>query len=167
MKYKQNKSGFTLVEVVIYSAILAVVSVFVVNSLILMVKNFNGYRVSRFVNISAASAMERMTRELREARDIGAINTFDSNPGFISLDTGIEFLSTNSQLFIRYSGGDDQALTPTNLELTSLIFRQVATSTNPNSKAIKIEMELKGERGGYQKTEKFYDTVILRGSYTY
>ncbi len=161
----KEKAGFTLIEVVIYSTILAIISVFVVNSLFLMIKNFNAYRVSRFVNVSTASVMERITRETREAGDIGSTNTFDSNPGHLSLDTGVEFFVTDNRLIIK-EDGNDNFLTPENLQLISLIFRQVATSTNPNSKAIKIEIEIKGEKGSYQKTEKFYDTIILRNSYT-
>ncbi len=169
------RKGFSIVEMLIYAAILASVSIFVVNSILMIVKSFNNYRAWRYVNVSGEAAMERITREIKLADDIQeSTSVFDSSPGSLVLNTidpdtesatTMEFYVSDSSLMIKEGGAAGVALTPSAVNLTSLIFREVATSTNTKSKAIKIEMEVRSGEGIYQKTEKFYDTAVLRRSY--
>lgn len=170
-----SKKGFSLMEMVIYTAILAVFSVLVISSLLGMMKSFNGYRVSRYINFAGSVAMERITREIRLANDVAVVESvFETHPGALKLNTidpvseiatTIEFFASSTQLMVKEGADTAVILTPMALELTNLVFREVATSTNLNSYAIKVEMELKGERGNYEKTTKFYNTVLLRRSY--
>lgn len=168
------KKGFTLIEAVIYVAILAVVSVFAVNSVLLMIKTFGNYRVLRNLNTSGATAIERITREIRLADDVDGSSTFGTGLDHLILSTIdpftenptiIEFYASSSELMVKKGGGEEISLTPGNTELINLTFRELATTTNTISKAIKIEMELKSTRGNYQKTAKFYNTAVLRRSY--
>ena len=162
-------------EMLIYAAILAVVSIFVVNSILMIVKSFNNYRTWRYVNASGEAAMERIVREIKLADSINAgTSVFDSNPGRLVLNTidpdsesatTIEFYVSSSSLMVKEGGATGVTLTPSAVNLTNLIFREVATSTNAKSKAIRVEMEIRSGEGIYQKTAKFYDTAILRRSY--
>jgi len=157
------KKGTTLIELLIYTAILAAVSVFMISSILITIKSFNDYRLSRNISVSAASAMERMVREVRQASDVSGAGVFDVSPGHLVLDTA-EFFADSGRLVIKNAGGNTY-LTPQDLIVSNLIFREVATSTNQVSKAVKIEMELTGGQGSYAKSEKFQTTVVLRGSY--
>jgi prepilin-type N-terminal cleavage/methylation domain-containing protein len=169
------KKGFTLLEMVIYIAILAVVSVFVITSILNTMSAYGKYRVSRYINLAGSSAMERITREIRMADDILAVESvFEVHPGKLKLSTidpvsenttTVDLFASSTQLMIKEGSDTEVALTPVALELTNLIFREVATSTNTNSYAIKVEMEIKGQKGNIEKTAKFYNTVILRRSY--
>ncbi len=170
-----RKQGFNLIEMVIYIAILSVVSIFVVDSLFKILEAFYRYRVSSSINTSAAVAMERMVREIRLADDIVVgSSVFDANPGHLFLNTidpvtetatTIEFFASGNELMVKKGSGAAVALTHPDLELENLIFRQIATFTNMYSKAVKIELELMAGRGRYQKTINFYDTAVLRRSY--
>ncbi|MDO8555269.1 MAG: type II secretion system protein [bacterium] len=174
MKHKKN-NGFSLVETIVYTAILAVTTIFVVNSLLKTVSAFNSFRVSKQINAAAINSMERMTREIKSSSQIDTNNSvFDINPGKLIINkndpgTGapitLEFSVANSRLTIKKDNESPIALTSSGTEVSNLVFRQVATSTDLHSKAIKIELTIKSGYGNYQKTENFYDTVVLRGSY--
>jgi len=170
MKMKNNR-GVGLMEAIIYVAILAVVSTLAVNSLLMMMKSFSHARLMRDINSSAEVAMERITRDARLAYDIDADGSvLGSNPGRLllnTLDSGgspttMDFYLDNGALMVAEDGGAGQPLSAPLAEVTSLVFYKIET---PISKAVKIEMELKATNTRYERTAKFYDTVILRGSY--
>ena len=110
MKNKKD-TGFSLIETIIYTAILAVTTIFVVSSLLKTVSAFNSFRVSKKINASAIGALEKMTREIKSADQADKINSvFDTNPGKLiinktdpntSAPTIIEFSVSNSRLTIK------------------------------------------------------------------
>ncbi|MBU2219377.1 type II secretion system GspH family protein [Patescibacteria group bacterium] len=153
------KKGFTLIETIIYTAIIAVIFILVVNSLTLVIKAFNQGRVIIKINNSAEVAIERMTREIRFAYDIDG----SSDLSHLVLNTDVEFYLDSGKIMIIDRGANAVALTSDDLTVTNLIFRQINSSSV--SKAVKIEMAIQGSSGNYQKTENFYNTAILRGSY--
>ena len=174
MTFKPFKKGVTLLETVIYIAILALVSVLVINSILIMIRSFNSYRVLRHVNITGAIAMERITREIRFADTIDVGSIFETHPGRLVLQTidpvtenpaTIDFFMSGNDLMFQKGGESAVSLTPGETELTNLIFREVATSTNSLSKVVKIELTVKEKRGSYEKSANFYNTTILRRSY--
>lgn len=162
----------TLIEVIIYTAILAIIFILVVNSLSVVIKAFNQGRVAIKINNSAETAMERMTREIRFAYDIDSLSVFDSHPGHLVLNTyvlgtetptTVEFYIDSGKLMVKEGVLPAEQLTSSELNVENLIFRQIAASSI--SKAVKIEMTIQGSSGNYQKTEDFYNTAILRRSY--
>ena len=153
------KKGFTLIETIIYTAIIAAIFILVVNSLSIVIKAFNQGRVAIKINNSAEVAMERMTREIRFAYDIDG----SSDLSHLVLNTDVEFYLDSGKIMIIDRGANAVALTSDDLTVTNLIFRQINSSSV--SKAVKIEMAIQGSSGNYQKTENFYNTAILRGSY--
>ncbi|MBU1091495.1 type II secretion system GspH family protein [Patescibacteria group bacterium] len=159
-----NIFGFTLVEILVYLAILSLLFVSVVGGILAMSRTFNNYKLSKHINSSASLAMERMTREIRGASLIDVASVFGSHPGHLILD-GVEFFASSTVLVIKRAGEDAMPLTSSDLELSGLIFREVATSTNLHSVAVKIELEIKGKSGNYEKVKKFYNTVVLRRGY--
>ena len=167
---RNKKHGFTLVEMIIYIAFFAVLSVLAITSTIIVMRSFYSIRLTQNINQSATVGLERMSREIRNAYDIDtAQSTFGVSPGRLTLrtkdaggvNTTIEFYVSGSQLFIKEGAVDMGSLMTKNAVLTNLVFRQIA---NPNSRAVKIEMTIRDTRGVLQKDANFYDTIILRGS---
>ncbi len=170
---KQRQSwcrGFTLVEMVVYVAFFAVLSILAVNSTLIVMKSFYALRLTQSINQSATVALERMSREIRNAYDIDTVqSTFGVNSGRLTLrtkdslgaNTTMEFYVSGSQLFLIEGGVYKGSLMTKNAILTNLVFRQIA---NPNSRAVKIEMSIRETRGILQKDVNFYNTIILRGS---
>ena len=164
--------GSSLLETLIYAAILGLVAVFTTGSILAMMKSYSSVKMSRDLNFSASVAMERMTNEIRLANDIDdAGSVFATSSGKLKLNTTdnfgapatIEFFLSGTGVFIKEGGSASEALTSSTTEITNLIFNKITASTV--SKAVKISLTAKARGGRMEKTEKFYNTAILRGSY--
>lgn len=163
--------GFTLVEMIIYIAFFALLSTLAVSATLVVMKSFYALRLNQSINQSATVALERMSREIRNAYDFDLTqSTFDSSPGHLTLktkdavgnNTTIEFYMTASgQLSMRVGGADQGSLVTKTVTVTNLVFRSIVGT---NSKAIKIEMTVQDTRSTTVQSVKFYDTIVLRGS---
>ncbi len=169
---KRSSPAFSAIETLIYIAILAVISVLAVNSILIITKSFNQYRLSRLINSAGQTAMERIIRETRLAGNIDdAGSIFDVHPGRLKPNTidpdaetpaTMEFFASSSVLMIKKGVTNAIPLTSENVSVASLIFRKISS---PSAKAVKIEIEIKSERGASFKTEKFRDSAVLRKIY--
>jgi len=168
---KNNKSGFSLLEMVLYIGIMAIISVLAMQSLFVMIRAFTNIRVMQDLNSSAATAVERMAFEIRSAYDVDTGNsTLGTNPGMLALlttdsggsNTTAGFSIVSDTLRVSEGGVDAGALTAPNIVVDSLIFNSIITT---NSEAVKIQIQLSATRGNTTETKTFYDTIILRGSY--
>lgn len=158
-------------EAVVYVAVLSFISVIAINSIILFQNLFLEMKKNRNVSAAAELAMGRMLKEIKNATDIqGGGSVFDSNPGQLSLSSldasgtavTIEFYAENGVLKIRENGVASGALSPDNITLDNLVFRQIGGT---RSEGVKIEMALRDSRGKSPLVKNFYSTGILRGSY--
>ncbi|MEK7647295.1 MAG: hypothetical protein AAB378_02905 [Patescibacteria group bacterium] len=165
--------GFTLVEMVIYAAILAVISVLVVNTILMMVRSIGFFRSVRDINSSAEISMERMVREVRLAASIDvADSVLGSSPGRLTLNTidlvteipqKITFLIDSGKISLQYDGEAVRALTSDAVTVSRLVFTEIANSTS--TPAVRVEMSFQAGGGAYQKSDNFYGTAVLRRSY--
>ncbi len=168
-KYKKN--GYTLAEMIVYLSIFTVMSIAVINSLIVVMNSFNTTRTNRDLLESASSSIERMSREIRQAKSIDTTNSsLDTDPGVLQLNstdssgnsTLIKFSTSNGALNLYQGGVLTGNLLGQNITVTSLVFRRINTTVG---EAVKIEMTLEDTASKDQKTSNFYDTIILRGEY--
>lgn len=164
--------GFSVMEMLIYIAILAVISVLAVNSILIIIKSFNQYRLLRFINAAGQMSMERIIREIRLAGDIDETGSvFDIHPGRLKLNTvdpdtetstTMEFFVSSDVLMLKKGETNAIPLTSDNVSLANLTFRKISASS---AKAVKIEMEIRSENGDFSKAEKFNNGAVLRKSY--
>jgi prepilin-type N-terminal cleavage/methylation domain-containing protein len=165
------KKGFTLIETLIYLAILATVFVLFTNIILSVNRSYAVIGETQMLDSAAIIAMDRMTREVREATSVDSVNSiFNSNPGALSVNqvdqnnntSNVIFRVNNRRLSMVRDGQNTGELLPLGVGVSSLVFVSI---NNASSKAVKIEMELTGNYGSVVKTQKYYSTVILRGSY--
>ncbi len=164
------KQGYTLVEAIIYIAILAVLAVTFVNLLFTMTQSYTKFRLERDIVSSASLGLERMVRETRQAKSLDPASILGNNPGRLLLNTtddvGVattrDFYLFLGTLMVKEGSGQAASTTAKNVTVDNLVFRQINTA---NSSAVKIEMTLTAKRGATARTEKFYSTAVLRGSY--
>ncbi|MCC2630346.1 MAG: hypothetical protein K0S38_155 [Candidatus Paceibacter sp.] len=169
MKHIRHNQGFSLIEMLIYIAVLTIISLAVTSTVLSFTTSYRTLGVMRIVERSATDAMERMTREIRGATNVDTNNsTFGSNPGVLSLVTTEDAVSTTTRFYVSsntlkvdVNGIDIGPLTTNNVVVTNLVFT-LATTTYTT--AVKIDMTLQGTNGTAVKTESYHSTVILKGS---
>jgi len=171
---KKNKKGFALVEMMVYLAIMTVVTIAMVNVVIVVIKSNKESFIDNNIKNSALSGLERIVRETRSASNIDyGQSVFNNSNGVLVLNSTdqsgnpevIKFYINSQILKVDVSGASPSTggiLTLKGTRVTSLIFKPINTS---NSKAVKIEMVIESGEPSSVKTENFYSTVILRGSY--
>jgi type II secretory pathway pseudopilin PulG len=166
-----NTKGFSLPEMIIYVALLALMFLAIMNAVLGMGKGVAVLGAARMLNNSALSSMERMVREIRQASSVDqGQSTFNANPGKLVLNTTdsggnsttVEFSVSSTTLIVKQGGITLGPLTIGSTTVDSLIFRSIATST---SQAVRVEMTLTSQGISQSKTGTFYSTAVLRGSY--
>lgn len=164
IKKNEMKYGYAILELLFYISLFAVLSLLVINAMITMARSFKETTIQAEL-VQSGTIMERMSREIRQAYDIGAISSSD-----ITLNTKddaganktVEFLlfGTNVQLLENTVFTGD--LNTPNIVVTALIFTQITTV---QGKAVKVFLTVRSTNDTLARTQDFYDTVVLRGSY--
>jgi len=170
MRIRMYNQGLSAIEMIIYVAILSVLTTTVAYSIISMMTSYRELRIVKHIERSGILAMERMTREIREATSIDTgQSTLGSSPGVLQLNAGqggssrvVKFFVEDGALKVSENDVTQGPLTAERATVTSLIFRQIITS---NSDAVRIEMAVEASTTGFSRSYNFYDTIILRGSY--
>lgn len=153
-----------MVEMLFYIALFAVLTIVVVNALISMTKSFRETSVyADFVQSS--SIMERISREIRQAYGIASISSNDltlNTKDELGNNKTVRFVLSGSDLQIFENGTLTGNLNTPNIVVSGLTFTQITTTTG---KAIKVNFSAQSTRDKLNRTEDFYDTVVLRGLY--
>lgn len=139
---EKNKKGFTLVEMLMYVAIMVIVgSVMVV--FIPQVTRKNAYiQAKGDVLDNMTSAMEIMAREIKNSSSVYASTTvFAVSPGQLSLETHyntittedttfVDFYVDNNRLYVKREEQAAELLVSDKIKITSLIFTNLNAGGN-------------------------------------
>lgn len=161
----------SLIEAVFYVSMFAILLLVAIGSLSSTMRAFSSLRISRDINDSSVTVMERLTRDLKSTSAIDlAQSTFGSNPGRLTLVTvnasgtvmTVEYVVVDGALHVKEDGVDKGSLTSAKTKIDGLIFYYI----NPVSTvSIKTELHITASRGLLSSTEHFYNTSLLRGTY--
>lgn len=161
---KNSKKGFTLPELVIYAALLALLSLAAVRALLAATDSYLSFKVVREMRRSGVVLVERFSRESRLAESVSATSILDANPGILKLNRSdgsvAEFFLVNDVLYFKDDFGVG-ALTASTTRVTNLIFRKAGVS----STAVRLELSLEAGQGIRLRTADFYSTSVIRGDY--
>ena len=167
---KQNNKGFTLVEMLIYVALMAIITLAVSQSLVVVLKSNRTSFAEMNIRNSGYGAMEGMLREINASGSVdlpiitGSVLQLNQN----SASTTARFATSSAGALNFYKGSSSSTviligpLTSKGVIVKSLIFTQIKTA---KSLAIRIQMQLEATVSNQTKTEWFNSTAILRGSY--
>lgn len=162
-KKHKRKKGFSLIETLVYIAIVVSMTVLVVSIFISTAKAINVLTISRNINNSALSSMERLTRDIKEASDIiVASSTLNVHPGVLALQksaTTTEFYLVGDVLFVKENNIEIGPLTQQGASITNLVFNMLDNGT---TKGVKIEMTISDSYKDIVKTKTFYSFAVLR-----
>lgn len=168
-KIKTN-SGFTLIELVVYMAgLLALGAV-----LIMMIIQFYGLYKEIIVvpqaDRTALILVDRITKEIRSADSIDAINSqFDTTNGVLSLHVitnGVtavkKFYIQNGVVFVQEDSETPIKLSTSDFTVSNFNFTLVPTSV---SQGIRFNLELQYTTNNSVETKSYTGFAILRESY--
>jgi len=169
LSLQKNKllKGFSLVEIIIYLAIFTAVSILVINSLIVSMSSFGATHTNHILMESGLSSMDRMSREIRDSISIDLVSSSLATGTLVLIrpDSSSLKISKNGNALNIYQSSDPLVglnLLDSNIAVDSLVFRRIDTVAG---EAVKIEMIIRDTKSKNNRTEKFYNTIILRGSY--
>lgn len=164
--------GTTLIELIIYGAILAFISLFTINTLIIVTAAFSQARTERLINTNAEGIMERLMRETRFAQSVDAASVLGTNPSDLILKTfvsptddtpaSIEFFVSNNNVMLKTRAGNLVALNTSGVSVPIFTAGKI---TNASTTAIKFQLTLQASSTKTTIQKNFYGTAILRGSY--
>ena len=164
----KNNKGYSLVELVIYVSLMAIIILVVVNTVLSFTKTYKEVGALRIVEHSGEDAMERMTREIRGATSIDNANsTLGTSPGVLTLISGpsgatkvTKFYVQNYILKMDINGSYYGPLSLSNASVTSMTFRDLSSGI---SHAVKLDLTIQGTSGTITKTKTYHSTIILKG----
>lgn len=161
---QSEQAGYTMMELLIYTAILAVMAVLIIQGLLAVTLSFGEVRAYNMLRAGGNIAMERMLKEVRFAN---AVTTASSTLALLSSDEAgapktVEFAVSSGTLSLAEDGINKGSLTGNGVTVTSLVFREATTS---KGSLIKIEMTLTDARLRNVRVANFYGSAVLRGSY--
>lgn len=159
-----------MVEMIIYVSILSLFTVLIVNTLLIFSKSWASVKVTKNINLSATSALERFTREVRQATSVSGSSVLAVSPGEVTLNTKdasgnpttIRFYLSGGKLFAQTGSGDSEQLTLSATTVSELTFWKTTVS---KSEAIKIKMLITATEGDKTAVEQFDTSVVVRGKY--
>ncbi len=158
----KKQSGFSIVEAIIYIALFVMLSLVLIDSLMLMGKAYNEVRINRDLLESANTAVERLSREIRNSQNWDSSGSvFGTNPGVLKLDT-TKFELVGGNLQLTNAGVVEGALTLPSTKVTSMIFKNINTTYG---KAVRFEITIQSLRSSSGKSISIEDTITLRKSY--
>jgi Tfp pilus assembly protein PilW len=166
-----KQKGMSLVETMVYIFILSLLLLVVANALYSVSKLYRVIQSSRAIESTAELALERITREVRDATSVDTVeSTLNVSPGKLVLNTTndigtpmiIEFQLVGERVRIKEAGVDIGPLSPSKARITNLVFRRIQAD---KSVAVRVEMNVESGLEQSYKTKAFYTTVVLRGSY--
>ena len=161
-----KRSGFSLLQVLIYVSLLAMISLLVIGSILSVYRALLKTKIEKKIITNGDIAIETMARSIRDASSVDvAGSTFGANPGVLKLNSRKFYLST-STLEVQDGIKPAQDLTSSDAKVTSLVFyRDFSSASSTLSDIIKIEITVESGDGQFLKSKKFYNSAVLRGEY--
>jgi type II secretory pathway pseudopilin PulG len=164
------EAGYSLVETLIYIALLAIILVGLLQSMNLMLRSWRESQSRTILAQSGALAMARLAHDIRAASGIDSGgSSFGTTTGSIKVtmsDAGVStsttFYATSSMLYVAQGTGTAAALLPSNIGVQGFTVYQITTA---NSQAVRIVLILQTATTSVPVSATFYDTFVLRGSY--
>lgn len=174
-----TQRGFTLVEMVIYVALLGIVMSAAVLFVFNLMNTYTRYRVEREVATNVRLAMDYVIRETKTANRIYTpTSRFDSHPGQLSLEssaslpvdetsTFLDFYVDNGKLYMKRESQSPFPITSDRVAVNNLVFRY----TSPTSTAQIVQVDLTvdfrapSNKSQYQYSASLTSSASIRGQY--
>lgn len=168
--YKAKKHtqmhGFSLIEMLVYLAVLVLVATIVVATILSLDTVLLRNRTERTLAHAANVTLERMINDIRVASSVvGAQSTFGSSPGTLTVSTGAtttQFSVSGGNVVVAVNGATLGPLTSDDVSVNALTFTRF---TSTSTELIRIALTLHTESKAASTTRTFYGAAVLRETY--
>ncbi len=157
-KFKGGQTGFTLMEILVYVALVGIVAGAITGFGIWAIRAGAKIKMENEVMNNARRAMETMVYEIKKSAGVYTpTSNFEINPGQLSLEqmtesipqeekTFVDFFQCGEALCLKRERAAPIALTNEKVRLTNLQFKQLVNSVT--SPSIQISLSLEGIAAG-------------------
>lgn len=162
---KKINAGFTLVEMMVYLALLIVISISAVVALISFSDALQSYRTNQLLVRNGIAVLERFQTDVRSAQDVDVVNsTLGVSPGALRVLTGATTtdFTVNGSVITVATNGVPQELTRNTVTVDALEFN---VYENVVTEMVRMQVTLTATVGATTRTQTFTTAVVLRGSY--
>lgn len=158
-KHKDLSKGFSLVEMLVYMAVLSMILILVVASLVFVMNSIKEIQASKAIENSAIVSLERISREIRNAV---SVETLSSDILILESkdDNSFQFSVENGVLVLTEDGASKGPLTSSEAEVSNLNFFII--DGGAGQEAVRVEVTIEAGVGDHQKERTFYNTTVLR-----
>jgi hypothetical protein len=174
-KYLPHLNGTSLIEAVIYVALLAAISSLLVNFLLQIGDAYHRVRAEREVLSNARLLIETIGKAVAQADEVYApTSRFDIDPGQLSLVTTLgappehttrylDFWVDNGRLWLRQEGEAALPLSASSVRVTRFRLERVVQGLN--RRGVKVTLEVRYARPKFNAASTLHATTALRGGY--
>ncbi|MBI2054937.1 MAG: prepilin-type N-terminal cleavage/methylation domain-containing protein [Candidatus Sungbacteria bacterium] len=168
-------TGFTLIEIMVYVAILAVISAFLLQTLISFSAVYRKVQAERDVLANARGAMETLGLEIRGAKNVYTpTSALSATTSQLSLATSlssnvnealtyVDFYVDNKRLYSKREGAAASPITSENVEVAEFLVERVTAGTRESAR---ITLTLTSAlRGPFQASSTITAAFTPRGNY--
>ena len=165
IKFLRLKSGFTLVEVLLY---FAVVGSFLFAAMMFSFHILGAFKLSEnFHDIQSTSmfSLQKITYAIQSADSVDDLNSvFDDGDGVLALNgnTNVSFYLKDDDLFVKEGEDNEIQLNPDNIIVTLLQFHKIEGNKTPPQIVIDGQFESVSEIAGTSRVYPFHLSVSLR-----
>lgn len=175
MRYSKKQQGFTLIETLVYVALLGVVSIFITDSLIKIASTYQRARAEREVASNARLLLETVVKNISTAQEIYApTSRFNNDSGQLSLMSPIsptsehsfsyiDFWNDAGRLLMRREGFAPATLSSATVNVTQ--FRVERIFQGLGREAVNISLSVSYAPISYIVSTTLNATISLRGNY--
>lgn len=161
-----SRSGFLLLEMLVYITVLLLISVAVVSTFISLKGVFAQARAHHALTQAAESALERMLFEVDRAVAVDvAGSVLNVSPGSLTIftDEGTRmFYLEGSQLQVKEDGVVAGPLSPATVSVENLVFTHYQ---NTHTEGVRVTLTLQSDDSSALLTKTFTTMTVLRNSY--
>lgn len=160
-----QKGGYTIFELVIYAALLALLLAASSSSAISLYRLFSVTRVERQIVLEGDAAMEAMIRDIRNATSTNiAASVFALHPGELVVGD-VRFFLSGTTLQRSMGAGAAQDLTAKTQVTNFLFYYATSTSLSNSAEIITVRMTLEAGEGFTKRSKSFFGSAVVRGTY--
>lgn len=166
MKYIRYNGGFSLIEMLVYLAVMIVLVGALITSFLSLNTTLARNATERALMRGAQTSLERMTRDIMRADGINmGLSTLDTPLGALAVTestTTTRFYVSGDALMVSVNGVAQGPLTSDALSVENLVFHRFTSST---SEMVRVALTLHSSSRSASSTRTFYTSAVLRGTY--